>query len=117
MADTGFSENFQNANLYRSDSFENAMRNQIPATRFAADDHFLDDRNRFQEKDDEEYYSVKWIDFHHERFPILLQNRNGPCPLLAIANILLLRKRVNCHFIISTIIIGSFYSRSIFILT
>ena len=39
-------------------------------------------------------YIIKWIDFNYERLPILLQNANGPCPLLAIANILLLRKRV-----------------------
>ena len=39
-------------------------------------------------------YLIKWIDFNHDRLPILLQNVNGPCPLLAIVNILLLRKRV-----------------------
>lgn len=39
-------------------------------------------------------YLIKWIDFNHERLPILLQNVNGPCPLLAIVNILLIRKRV-----------------------
>jgi hypothetical protein len=44
-------------------------------------------------------YIIKWIDFNYERLPILLQNVNGPCPLLAIANILLLRKRVKISFI------------------
>ena len=43
---------------------------------------------------DDDFYSVKWIDFNHEQLPILLQNVNGPCPLLAIANNLLLRKQV-----------------------
>lgn len=43
---------------------------------------------------DNDIYLVKWIEFNRERLPILLQNINGPCPLLALANILLLRKRV-----------------------
>ena len=41
-----------------------------------------------------DFHLIKWIDFNFERRPILLQNLNGPCPLLAIFNILLLRKRV-----------------------
>lgn len=41
-----------------------------------------------------DFHLVKWIDFNFEILPILLQNINGPCPLLAIFNILLLRKRV-----------------------
>ena len=42
-----------------------------------------------------DFHLLKWIDFNFERLPILLQNVNGPCPLLAIFNILLLRKRVS----------------------
>jgi hypothetical protein len=41
---------------------------------------------------------IKWIEFNHERLPILLQNMNGPCPLVALANILLLRKQVRFLF-------------------
>jgi len=41
---------------------------------------------------------IKWIEFNHERVPILLQNMNGPCPLLALANILLLKKQVKNFF-------------------
>jgi hypothetical protein len=44
--------------------------------------------------DDDDIYVIKWIEFNQERLPILLQNINGPCPLLALANILLLRKQV-----------------------
>lgn len=36
-------------------------------------------------------YRIKWIRFHHQDRPIVTQNQNGPCPLLAIINILLLR--------------------------
>lgn len=40
------------------------------------------------------YYSVKWINFINRRVPILLQNKSGPCPLLCITNILLLRNQL-----------------------
>ncbi|CAF1379394.1 unnamed protein product [Rotaria sordida] len=43
---------------------------------------------------DNNFYLIKWIEFNFEELPILLQNVNGPCPLLAIFNILLLRKRI-----------------------
>jgi hypothetical protein len=43
---------------------------------------------------DNDFHLIKWIEFNYEILPILLQNVNGPCPLLAIFNILLLRKRV-----------------------
>uniref|UniRef100_A0A3B3R350 Ubiquitin carboxyl-terminal hydrolase n=1 Tax=Paramormyrops kingsleyae TaxID=1676925 RepID=A0A3B3R350_9TELE len=37
------------------------------------------------------YYFVKWIDWKGKRTPIVTQSENGPCPLLAIMNILFLR--------------------------
>jgi hypothetical protein len=39
-------------------------------------------------------YTVKWIAFLNQNTPIIMQNENGPCPLIAIANILLLRKQI-----------------------
>lgn len=48
-----------------------------------------------QPSKDNDFHLIKWIEFNFEHLPILLQNVNGPCPLLAIFNILLLRKRVN----------------------
>ncbi|CEL92171.1 unnamed protein product [Vitrella brassicaformis CCMP3155] len=39
-------------------------------------------------------YRTKWIEFLGRKTPILMQAENGPCPLLAIANILLLRNRL-----------------------
>ena len=39
-------------------------------------------------------YKLKRIDFFGRAVPIALQNENGPCPLLAIANVLLLRKQI-----------------------
>jgi len=47
--------------------------------------------------DDDNTYHIKWIDWFDEKIPIITQNKNGPCPLLAIFNVLLLSKRVsNC---------------------
>ena len=39
-------------------------------------------------------YKLKRIDFFGRTVPVALQNENGPCPLLAIANVLLLRKQI-----------------------
>jgi len=39
-------------------------------------------------------YKLKRIDFFGRKVPIALQNENGPCPVLAIANILLLKKQI-----------------------
>ncbi|CAL8091979.1 unnamed protein product [Calicophoron daubneyi] len=40
-------------------------------------------------------YHVKWIKFRGKSRPIITQNENGPCPIIAIANVLLLRGTVN----------------------
>lgn len=39
----------------------------------------------------ENVHRVKMIAFKGRHVPIMLQDVNGPCPLLAIANVLLLR--------------------------
>ena len=39
-------------------------------------------------------YQVKWIQWHSKKVPIVTQNSNGPCPMLAIANVLLLRGKM-----------------------
>ncbi|KAJ1520102.1 hypothetical protein ONE63_004324 [Megalurothrips usitatus] len=41
-----------------------------------------------------EEYQLKWITWHDHKTPIITQNQNGPCPLIAIANILLLRGKM-----------------------
>jgi hypothetical protein len=48
-------------------------------------------RNRESEVD---FYCVKWIPWKGERTPIITQSTNGPCPLLAIMNILFLQWKV-----------------------
>lgn len=39
-------------------------------------------------------YHIKWITFQGDRRPVVTQNENGPCPIIAIANVLLLRGAV-----------------------
>ena len=39
-------------------------------------------------------YHVKWIGWHDTRCPIIMQNVNGPCPLLSMINVLLLRGKM-----------------------
>lgn len=36
-------------------------------------------------------YHLKWVDWNDRKTPIVTQNENGPCPLIAILNVLLLR--------------------------
>jgi hypothetical protein len=52
-----------------------------------------------QEKmdDDNNFFRLKAIPFGQRLVPILAQNENGPCPLLAIANALLLRGSIEIH--------------------
>lgn len=43
----------------------------------------------------ESSYHIKWIKWKGINTPIITQNENGPCPLLAIVNVLLLQRRIN----------------------
>jgi hypothetical protein len=45
----------------------------------------------------EDNYELKRTTFHGQAVTILLQGANGPCPLLAISNILLLRGQISIH--------------------
>lgn len=42
-------------------------------------------------------YRLKRISFRGNELPILMQNENGPCPLLALSNVLLLRGSIFVH--------------------
>ncbi|TRY70664.1 hypothetical protein TCAL_11084 [Tigriopus californicus] len=41
------------------------------------------------------FYYVKWITFSGTRCPIITQEENGPCPLLSLMNLLLLRGKTS----------------------
>eukprot|EP00904_Undaria_pinnatifida_P005402 jgi/Undpi1/1992/HiC_scaffold_12.g05379.m1 len=42
-------------------------------------------------------YRIKRVQFFGRKVPILCQNENGPCPLLAVGNILLLQSNIFIH--------------------
>ena len=44
--------------------------------------------------DDRDFFKVKRIDFLGAKRAIVCQNENGPCPLIGIVNVLLLRNAV-----------------------
>ncbi|XP_023345436.1 ubiquitin carboxyl-terminal hydrolase MINDY-1 [Eurytemora carolleeae] len=44
---------------------------------------------------DKNIYAVKWIEFGLRSSAIITQNENGPCPLISIVNILLLRGKLS----------------------
>ncbi|NXX40456.1 MINY1 hydrolase, partial [Tricholaema leucomelas] len=48
-------------------------------------------RSPGREEEEEDFYCVKWIRWKGERTPVITQSQNGPCPLLAIMNILFLQ--------------------------
>jgi ubiquitin carboxyl-terminal hydrolase MINDY-1/2 len=54
----------------------------------------LNDSKTRENNTETNYYNIKWINFkdNSKNVPIIMQNKNGPCPLIAIANILLLRQ-------------------------
>lgn len=51
--------------------------------------------SRSEQRALESTYQIKWIKWKGIDTPIITQNENGPCPLLAIVNVLLLQRRVN----------------------
>ena len=55
----------------------------------------IDYKSRAQQSAEmSEAYKLKTIDFLGRRVPIVVQNANGPCPMLALANVLLLRNQI-----------------------
>lgn len=51
-----------------------------------------------EEEEDQSVYQIKWTKFHSESaVAIVTQNENGPCPLLAIVNVLLLRGKLKIN--------------------
>ncbi|KAG8198506.1 hypothetical protein JTE90_017372 [Oedothorax gibbosus] len=47
----------------------------------------LEDKNDF-------IYQIKWVSRNGRKSPIITQNENGPCPLIAITNVLIMKDRV-----------------------
>ena len=47
-----------------------------------------------QDDNNESTYHLKWIPWNSDKIPIVMQSINGPCPLIATMNVLLLREKV-----------------------
>ena len=43
------------------------------------------------------FYWLKVIEFEDHRVSVCIQDENGPCPLIALANILLLNRKITLH--------------------
>ncbi|KAF5187759.1 Ubiquitin carboxyl-terminal hydrolase mindy-1 [Thalictrum thalictroides] len=56
-----------------------------------------EERRNDEELDKEHLYKTKIIEFRNRKTPIILQNDNGPCPLIAICNVLLLKNSLNLN--------------------
>ena len=51
-------------------------------------------------------HHIKWVQFHGTRSPVITQNVNGPCPLLALINVMLLKGKVQLPSALEVITIG-----------
>lgn len=54
----------------------------------------------------ESVYHIKWVSFKGAKVPIVTQNENGPCPLLAVMNVLLLQGRIKFPAMIEMVTSG-----------
>uniref|UniRef100_A0A0V0J1S2 MINDY deubiquitinase domain-containing protein n=1 Tax=Schistocephalus solidus TaxID=70667 RepID=A0A0V0J1S2_SCHSO len=63
----------------RASSSENPNSTRIPSDVAAESDEY------------DAYHQVRWITFSGRKCAVITQNKNGPCPMLALANVLLLR--------------------------
>jgi hypothetical protein len=72
--------------LLKASTFSNAMKQheQSPT-----------DAKSTSSRKSSDSYEIKWIEFNKQSVPIILQNENGPCPLISICNVLLLRNDLN----------------------
>lgn len=76
---------------------ENVMRS-IPELLGGGPSKSVQSSRRVEEGRSEEdhpgEYSLKWIKWKGEKTPIITQNENGPCPLIAVMNVLILKGKL-----------------------
>ena len=82
---------------------------ELPPLDSKSPDHETSSRNAYssssaaKEDNGQCVYYIKWISFNNNKVPIITQNENGPCPLLAIMNALLLKGKVKLAPVIEMI--------------
>ncbi|KAJ8343525.1 hypothetical protein SKAU_G00308540 [Synaphobranchus kaupii] len=80
-----------------SDLNSEGLEDRVIAVDLQSDDYGVDGAKASCVKDrgaGQSMYHIKWIKWKKENTPIITQNENGPCPLLAIMNVLLLEWKV-----------------------
>ncbi|XP_064192456.1 ubiquitin carboxyl-terminal hydrolase MINDY-2 isoform X4 [Anguilla rostrata] len=91
-------ESFSNLNSCpSSDLNSEGMEDSVLAIALQSDEYGADEAKVSCSKDrgaGQSIYHIKWIKWKEENTPIITQNENGPCPLLAIMNVLLLAWKV-----------------------
>ncbi|KAJ8247885.1 hypothetical protein GJAV_G00251690 [Gymnothorax javanicus] len=91
-------ESFSNLNSCpSSDLNSEGMEDRVLAIALQSDEYGSDEARVSCGKDrgaGQSIYHIKWIKWKEENTPIITQNENGPCPLLAIMNVLLLAWKV-----------------------
>ena len=55
---------------------------------------FYQVQHTMSDNNSEKVFDIKWIDWNEKKTAIVMQNVNGPCPLLALINVLLLSNKV-----------------------
>ncbi|XP_035252430.1 ubiquitin carboxyl-terminal hydrolase MINDY-2-like isoform X1 [Anguilla anguilla] len=91
-------DSFSNLNSCpSSDLNSEGLEDRVIANALQSDDYGVDGAKASCAKDrgaGQSMYHIKWIKWMKENTPIITQNENGPCPLLAIMNVLLLAWKV-----------------------
>ncbi|KAJ8340471.1 hypothetical protein SKAU_G00351040 [Synaphobranchus kaupii] len=91
-------ESFSNLNSCpSSDLNSEGMEDRVLAIALQTDEYGADEAKVSCSKDrgaGQSIYHIKWMKWKEENTPIITQNENGPCPLLAIMNVLLLAWKV-----------------------
>ncbi|XP_030044671.1 ubiquitin carboxyl-terminal hydrolase MINDY-2 isoform X2 [Microcaecilia unicolor] len=90
-------ESFSNLNSCPSSEFnsEGADEKALAGALLSDEDETAASFSAFKERfPGQSVYHIKWIQWKEENTPIVTQNENGPCPLLAIMNVLLLAWKV-----------------------
>ena len=86
---TTTTESSDSSNPSQTDSEQHQLRVELPALATAGATAAPADENS-----EPSVYHIKWNTFDLRDVPVITQNENGPCPLLAIMNILLLKGKV-----------------------
>lgn len=73
---------------------ENASGSQATTSEGSASTSGANTSTAAEDNDSESTCHLKWIQWNTGKIPIVMQSKNGPCPLIATMNVLLLREKI-----------------------